>query len=306
VTPIIIGAGLSGLIAAHAWPKAKIHEASPTARDNHKAVLRFRGEQVSALTGIPFRKITVRKAIYSGGMFVEPSIRHANRYAYKVAGRIIDRSIWNLEPAERYVAPDDLVARLLENVGDRVVWGSTFDGWRSGLPVVSTIPMPTLLAALGDFNLEIVGQNFNFAPIQVRRYKIPDCDTFQTIYFPDPKLTLYRATITGNTLIAESVIPETTASSAFEKTDEAEFLEQVFGIRGLILQTDTFQKYGKIAPIDDKRRREGIHRLSEEFNIYSLGRFATWRNILLDDLIGDIAAIKSLMSGDKYQRKLSR
>jgi len=310
VTPIIIGAGLSGLIAAHAWPKAKVIEASVGPRENHKAVLRFRGEQVSALTGIPFRKVLVRKAVYSGGGFVEPNIRHANRYAFKVMGRISDRSIWNVAPSERYVAPDDLYGRLLDNVGDRISWGAAFDEWDvyagGDTPIVSTIPLPALLTAIGDAELNNHGQPFNFAPIQVRRYKLPDCDVFQTIYFPDQKTTIYRATITGNTMIAESVVPETTSSAAFDRTDEIEFLEQVFGIRGLILQTDSFQKYGKISPIDDTCRRELINILSEDFGVYSLGRFATWRNILLDDLIGDIAAIKSLMSGDEYQRRLSK
>lgn len=305
--PIIVGAGLSGLIAAHAWPRAQVIESSPAPRENHKAVLRFRGEQVSALTGIPFRKVMVRKAIYSGGQFVEPNVRHANRYATKVAGRLIDRSIWNIEPAERYVAPDDLYGRLLANVGDRVRWGQKFEGWKDrSHPIVSTIPMPSLLKSVLDPDLP-APHEFKFAPIQVRRYKVFDCDVFQTVYFPDPKTQLYRATITGNTLIAEGMFPETTAASAFETTDEADFLEQVFGIPGkLMLVTDTHQKYGKIAPIDDTDRREWIHILSEDFGIYSLGRFATWRNILLDDLIGDIAKIKSLMSGDKYQRRLSR
>jgi hypothetical protein len=58
------------------------------------------------------------------------------------------------------------------------------------------------------------------------------------------------------------------------------------------------QKYGKIAPIDDNLRKQLLFRLTHERNIYSLGRFATWRNILLDDVVDDIAAIKKLLKAN--------
>jgi hypothetical protein len=41
-----------------------------------------------------------------------------------------------------------------------------------------------------------------------------------------------------------------------------------------------------------------LFRLTHERNIYSLGRFATWRNILLDDVVDDIAAIKKLLKAN--------
>ena len=42
-------------------------------------------------------------------------------------------------------------------------------------------------------------------------------------------------------------------------------------------------------------RKELIHRLSMEANVYSLGRFATWRNILLDDVVEDARRIQRMM-----------
>jgi len=36
------------------------------------------------------------------------------------------------------------------------------------------------------------------------------------------------------------------------------------------------------------------------YNVYSLGRYATWRNILLDDVYHDINVIKQLMDSDGY------
>jgi branched-subunit amino acid ABC-type transport system permease component len=64
------------------------------------------------------------------------------------------------------------------------------------------------------------------------------------------------------------------------------------------------QSYGKIAPIDEQFRRFVVEHLSQKHSIYSLGRFATWRNILLDDVLKDLQVIKKLMNADLYSRKI--
>ena len=107
-TPTIVGAGLAGLIAAHAWPQATVLEAAPKPRAGHRALLRFRSEAVGRLTGIEFRRVTVRKGIWADGAYQHPAIRWANLYAQKVVNRLAgDRSIWNLETSERFIAPED-------------------------------------------------------------------------------------------------------------------------------------------------------------------------------------------------------
>ncbi len=295
--PVIVGAGLSGLLAAHAWPKSTVFEANAAPIENHKAVLRFRGEQVSALTGIPFRKVVVRKGVWCDGDFCKPTIMHANLYSRKVLSRLEnDRSIWNLDPVERFIAPEDFYLQLIDSVGDRIKWSTqvSFEG-KHAVSFVSTIPMPAMIRSKVK---EIVSVDepiqFGYSGIKVQRYRIPDCDLYQTIYFPSHDTPLYRATITGSMLIAESV---------GDNFDDAELLEEVFGVEGLQPMTQTKQKYGKIAPIDESRRRTLIRALSE-MGIYSLGRFATWRNILLDDLIHDIGRIKMMMDSDQYSKRL--
>ncbi|WP_333981926.1 hypothetical protein, partial [Pseudomonas aeruginosa] len=68
---IIVGAGLAGLIAAHRFPQAQIIDAAtPTSKERHNALLRFRSPVIGQLTGIPFREVTVHKAIYIDGEFV--------------------------------------------------------------------------------------------------------------------------------------------------------------------------------------------------------------------------------------------
>jgi hypothetical protein len=293
-SPIIVGAGLSGLLAAHAWPKASVFEANQAPVENHKAVLRFRGEQVSALTGIPFKKVTVRKGVWADGDFCKPTIQHANMYSRKVLSRLAnDRSIWNLDPVERFIAPEDFYFQLIEAVGDRIHWGEKFVfGKEADSPVISTIPMP----ALFEHGQLIVSDkpSFGFSSIKVQRYRVPDCDLYQTIYFPDDVTNLYRASITGDLLIAESI------NMGYDCTD---LLEEAFGLPKITELTETKQKYGKISAIDEPTRR-GIIRLLSEQGIYSLGRFATWRNILLDDLIHDIGRIKMMMDADSYSRRL--
>jgi hypothetical protein len=64
------------------------------------------------------------------------------------------------------------------------------------------------------------------------------------------------------------------------------------------------QKYGKIAPIDERFRRSSIVQLTTQHKIFSVGRFATWRNILLDDVVNDLAVVKRLIHSSAYEQHL--
>jgi hypothetical protein len=289
-TPIIVGAGLAGLIAAHAWPQAQVLEAAARPRAGHRALLRFRTEAVGRLTGIEFRRVTVRKGIWAENDFRTPSIRWANLYAQKVLGdnRIVgERSIWKLDTVERFIAPDNLYEQLIESVGARIHW-NTQAAFGTGQLLVSTAPLPVTLRALDI----AAPTEFPRAGIRVTRWRVPGADVFQTVYFPERCLGVYRASITGDTLIAES-------TTALDEADTDE-IGRAFGLRmeECELLEAVEQKYGKIAPIDDAVRKQLLFRLTHEKNIYSLGRFATWRNILLDDVVDDITAIKKLLKAN--------
>lgn len=297
----IIGAGLAGLIAAHAWPRATILEASPQPTANHRALLRFRTDAVARLTGIEFRQVRVHKGIVIDGEFVQPSIRAANLYARKVLGRVKgDRSIWNLEPVDRYVAPDTLYEQLVVAASDRICWGTKADfHFGKADKVVSTAPLPITLRAVG---IEPAVE-FRRAGIRVLRWTVPGVDLFQTIYFPGDETPVYRASFTGNTLIAELV-----GNTIADALDTLIDLGEAFGVDVTAAESlgEVKQTYGKIEPISDAARKDFLFRLTHEHGIYSLGRFATWRNILLDDVVDDISVIKRLSHADsRYALKIA-
>lgn len=287
----IAGAGLAGLLAAHAWPQAKVYEPQQP-RAEHRALLRFRSDAVGRLVGIEFKPVTVRKGVWYKGRYVVPDIRLANMYSRKCLGSVEgERSVWNLEPANRFIAPESLYEQLVDTVGGRVSWGEAYD-YSQGEPVISTAPLPIVIRALGiETDL-----NFRRAAIHVSRYRIPHCNVFQTVYFPDVNLSIYRASITGDLLIIEAVrAPDTLEISA---------VMEAFSLFDLFPLGTVEQKYGKIVPLETDQRKALLHRLTSEFRVYSLGRFATWRNVLLDDVVEDLAVIRRLLRTSEYDRSL--
>jgi hypothetical protein len=65
-------------------------------------------------------------------------------------------------------------------------------------------------------------------------------------------------------------------------------------------------KYGKIVPLETEVRREVLRAITDQTCIYSLGRFATWRQVLLDDVVDDVLKIEGWMTSKSsaYQRAL--
>lgn len=304
----IIGAGLSGLLAAHAWPTAPIIEAAPEPNESHKALLRFRSDVVSRLTGIEFRKVRVRKGIFysptgrwADGQLVGPDIKMANLYSRKVLGVGRDRSIWDLAPVDRFIAPENFYAQLLDAVGHRVHWGTPFDfsQLREQENYISTMPMPAVMKMTSTgLSLDL---RFNRKAIVVLRFRIPDCDVYQTVYFPNPEISLYRVSVTGDLLICEHMADDPEAVDG-----SLGWVEEAFGldIASISPLPPTIQRYGKIEPIDDSARKQLLFDLTHRYQIYSLGRFAIWKNVLLDDVANDIDVIKRLMrAGTAYDKK---
>lgn len=290
---------MAGLIAAHAFPRLEIVEASTGPQQTHNALLRFRSDIVGRLVGIDFRCVRVHKGIWYGSKFVRPSIRIANMYSLKCTEAMIgDRSVWNVETTDRWVAPEDFYDRLIDSAGRRINWGvgASFD---SAGPLINTAPLPVALKATGiAFNAE----EFQRAPIMVKRWRVPNADIFQTIYFPAPHHGLYRASITGDLLIAEFISSPSSNEDLWRMDLNDAFGAPLTEIAEPI--DDVEQQFGKIIPLTDDVRRSYLHHLTAHHDIYSLGRFATWRNLLLDDLVHDIDVVKRLIDADSYAGKM--
>jgi hypothetical protein len=265
-----------------------LHEAAAAPRQTHQALLRFRSDAVAKLVGVEFRRVRVQKGIWSEGAFVAPNIRLANQYSLKCLGRVVgDRSIWAIEPVDRYVAPETLYEQLVVGCSSRIHWGTStdFEGLRTAC--ISTAPLPAVLQALHIDS----GAEFDHAQIVVSRFRAPKTDAYQTVYFPDHSTPVYRASLTGSLLIVEA-------------TDEptAEDLNMVFhamglspyGLHAIDAEVNHRQRFGKIVPLPARQRNALLWQLTSQHGIYSLGRYATWRNILLDDVVEDIAVIKRL------------
>lgn len=328
----IYGGGIAGLIAAHTLRKFQpvIYEAQPQLPHNHEALLRFRDESVSVLTGIPFKRVKVLKGIcYDGEILSSPNLRLANQYSLKTNGSVRGRSIMNLEPSERWIAPSDFISRLSEGLDIRYSTPLTLDLLRdttTSIPKVSTIPMPLMMKMV---NWEEVPE-FSYSPIWAVTMTIlsPEVDVYQTLYFPGPE-PYYRCSITGNKLIME--FQKDPSEMFIEKDDgyvrcgkelepvlaPAEIKRHIedvaaqFGIFGKGFKTSEpmlkEQRFGKIVPIDDTVRRGFIMACSEAFNCYSLGRFATWKpSLLAHDVQEDAQVIANLISHkDAYGRQLA-
>lgn len=314
----ILGAGLSGALAAILNSDATVIEGKQQkdfmTSPEHKAVLRFRSDKISKITGIPFRFVQVRKSIwYERKEYRLPDIRFTNLYSRKVANGYYDRSIVNLETVPRYIPPENFHALLIEQIKHRTMFGSPVQqlakssvtikpregaGQVLNCPaIISTIAMPITAKLLG------VRSPVEFSSgrkVWVRRYRVSNCDLNLSMYYPSVDTPVYRASVMKDLLSVESVKDLT------DDEDVDTYMNEVFDSLGLDVMDTTFldqgSQLGKLDyAVDDSVRKNFILKLTLEYGIYSLGRFAIWKNILQDDVYDDALRIRGWVgSGTHY------
>lgn len=298
----ILRAGLTGCLAS-IMTGAEILNTEKDIK-KHKAVLRFRTDSISRITEIPFEMVTVRKDIFCNSLdsFQHYTPQIANAYSIKVCGGIHNRSIDNMLPATRWVAPEDFHEQLIDRLYPKIINTdivniknlSANDG-----PIISTIPMSDLahmLACEAPMKKESVSK-----PIYVSDCFVIDCSVHQTIYFPERDTDVYRATLEGSRLIVESIRPI--------KLSEFHEVRKLFVITQTLMgdvKLNYEQKIGKLSPINEQDRKDFILNATKNHNIYSLGRTATWRNILLNDCVNDVLQIERMIKKSQYDRMLGK
>jgi hypothetical protein len=161
--------------------------------------------------------------------------------------------------------------------------------------IISTMPMPALMSELQYPHANSVG----FRSIAGRNIvaKVRDMDAYASLYVPDPQFPGARISLCGDEMIIECY-----GADACHMADD-DLVEHACYHAGIFYNDVTSyqafeQRYAKILPIDDNERKRFILWATEECNIYSLGRFATWRpGLLLDDVVNDVRVIHRLATG---------
>lgn len=309
---IIIGAGMAGLLAGNMLRRRSLQIVERQAHlpNNHHAVLRFRTTKVSEQTHIQFRPVTVFKSID------EPDpIKAAMQYAKKVTGHYEVRSLINLAPSERYIAPTDFITQMAHGLDiaygvDGLAYVAPEKRQEMGMsPIISTLPMPLLMDAL-----EYDGERpeFSYVPGFTVKAQVLNCDMFASRYYCAPDDQLYRASLTGDQLTLEFVgEPRNFKSGTLPYSAQIHRVASDFGIKSNDINEITepkASKYQKLARLSDDDRKKAMafmHWATINWQVYSLGRFAKWEaGLLLDDVVQDVLKIERwINAASGYQLK---
>ncbi len=306
MTISIVGAGMSGLLAgAMLRNNAYIYEAAKALPNNHHALLRFRTDIIAQHLNIEFQAVEVIKIVKP----FRNKVAEAVAYSMKSNGRASLRSIKTAEGKidKRFIAPSDFIAQLELMQSTPVSYDYPVDRDMLGRlaeegPVISTIPMPTLMKIVGWEDRP----EFNYRNgWVVKANLIMPSDLCATIYYPDPEVPVIRATLTGEFLQVEMVAEFDQGHWAVDRV--MEHVLNDFGISNVAYSAEMVpQQYAKISPIADRERRKFIMAMTDQFNVFSLGRFAIWKTgILLDDVFHDIIKIQQMIrNGHNYEGRL--
>jgi hypothetical protein len=319
----IIGAGMAGLLAGAVLrtDAVAVWEAQSELPNNHTALLRFRTDKVAQAINVPFKEVSVMKAVVPA---VGNPVGDAIAYSMRTNGTASLRSVVSAEGKveKRFIAPSNLIEAMACRVSAEIKLGEPMSAFELNKlvgvnrAVISTMPMPLLMDLL-DYDKP----EFEFVHGFTVNCNVPNCDVYATLYFPG-LTSFYRASLTGSRLtleycnptypngvkmmcnqyINERHLPVGDITTALEHFGIKLDIEAIMSAQWNISVNP--QKYAKIKPIDEKVRKHFIMWASDKHRIFSLGRFATWRpGLLLDDVVNDIRVIQHVASHGNYDHR---
>jgi hypothetical protein len=137
----------------------------------------------------------------------------------------------------------------------------------------------------------------------IRAQVLGPCEAYVSLLVPDPIHPFSRISLTGSEIIIECIGEMPSLTSGIQQ-----LADQAADMLGLEVGKATFtrSRYAKINPVEDELRKGFMHWATDQYNIFSLGRFATWRpGLLLDDLVQDVRKIAQ-WSEDRYEVRKGR
>jgi len=310
MTVRIIGAGMAGLLAGSMFRgQAQIYESAPSLPNNHHALLRFRSDGISNHLNIPFQAVDVVKIVRP----FRNRVAEAISYSMKSSGVAALRSSMSAEGKvdRRFIAPSDFIAQLELHQMNPIKYGVKIEGrsWfdeakEKGEPVVSTMPMPALMSLLEYDNRSCFGYRHGWVIQAKMKMESKAC---ATIYYPETDSPVIRATLTNSLLQIELIEKYLDQDQRWTIDQVMEFVTHDFGLEKVEYEAELkAQKYAKITPIPERERRKFMMWATDNFGVYSLGRFATWKpGLLLDDVFWDVIKIQQMInSGENYDGRL--
>ncbi len=299
---LVIGAGLSGMIMGYLLKRRyAIFDAAkgPVFQTSAPFYLH------SPLDWLPttWREIDIHHNCWDGDSFHrQPNIRMMNNYARKITGKIIDTSLKFMDGAMKKGflpsngKPGQVLTDLYEETSSNINWGwklvridpvqkiATMNDGAVNLDIrykslISTMPLPVLLRMVGiEFQHKFVADD-----IYTSFYAVPEgvtVDAHQIIYITSEYTRPYRASLMGQTIYIESMLP-------IDPTEDAQLIEQLWGITKAHPIGTRVIKAGKFHPIERNQRKLLLAKLTNEFDIFCLGRFAVWNYKRIDHIAHD-------------------
>lgn len=319
VDTLIIGAGLSGLMMGYLQKRNYlIIEAAE--RLNFDIATPFHLHAPLDWLPTTWKEIDVHHHCWDGERFHRiPDLKMMNDFSRKIVGKIVDTSLKFMDGSiKRGFVPEsgnagEVLRDLFNETSTHLALGAQLvhldpDNKAAAIAfaeegsrviryknLVSTIPLPALLKMLRmEFH-----HRFTAEPITTIFFDVPpeaSVDAFQVVNITDPSNIFYRASLMDQKVILETMNPDHETEES-QLTHTAAALANALWKLNLRKENATIHviRPGKFHPIPKTARKQLLAKLTNDWQIYCLGRYATWSYKRIDHIAEDAHSILKIM-----------